>query len=329
MVDRRNFVKTVSSLAAISVIPPLFAKIPTSKKLFGIALSQWSFHRSIFGDGRDNYQWFIKNLHSTPDAVLKGDMDPRDIVVVARKLGVDMVDLANVLWFGHAQDKPWLRQFKTMAKDQNVGFTCLMCDELGYLGSSSKEIRAAAIEKHKPWIEAANELGCLQLRVNAYGEGTYLQQLEQNAESLFELAEYTQQFNLELLVENHGHPSSNGAWLAMLMEKTNHPNLGVYADLDNFFMGGWNHSPQRRYDTIQGLEDLAPYTRGVSAKTYGFKPNGQELTIDYLQCMKILTNAGFSGYACAEYEGEVVSEMAGSKAAIALLKKTREMLSTS
>ena len=281
--DRRDFVKTVSALAAISVIPQLTAKTPNNNNLFKIALSQWSFHRAIFADGRDNYEWFIKALHSQPDAVLKGDMDPRHIVVIARELGVNMVDLANILWFGHAQDKPWLRQFKTMAKDQGVGFTCLMCDELGYLGSSSKETRVRAIEKHKPWIDAANELGCLQLRVNAYGDGTYLEQLEQNAESLFELAEYTQQFNLELLVENHGHPSSNGAWLAMLMEKVDHPNLGVYADLDNFFMGGWHHSPQRRYDTIQGLEDLAPYTRGVSAKTYGFKPNGQELTIDYPQ----------------------------------------------
>jgi sugar phosphate isomerase/epimerase len=327
--DRRVFVKTVSSLAAISVMPQLFAKPSKSKKLFDIALSQWSFHRAIFGTGRDNYEWFIKTLHSQPDAVLKGDMDPRDIVVIAKKLGVGMVDLANILWFGHAQDKPWLRQFKTMANDQGVGFTCLMCDELGYLGSSLKETRASAIEKHKPWIDAANELGCLQLRVNAYGDGTYLEQLEQNAESLFELAEYTQQFNLELLVENHGHPSSNGAWLAMLMEKVNHANLGVYADLDNFFMGGWNHSPQRRYDTIQGLEDLAPYTRGVSAKTYSFKANGQEMTIDYTRCMKILTDAGFSGYACAEYEGEGLNEMAGSIAAIALLKKTRDKLSTS
>jgi sugar phosphate isomerase/epimerase len=260
---------------------------------------------------------------------LKGDMDPREIVVMARKLDVNMVDLVNVLWFAHAQDKPWLRQFKNMANTEGVGFTCLMCDELGYLGSPSKKQRTHAIEKHKPWIEAAMEMGCLQLRVNAYGGGTYLEQLEQNAESLFELAQYTQQFNLELLVENHGHPSSNGAWLAMLMEKVDHPNLGVYTDLDNFFMGGWDHSPQRRYDTIQGIEDLAPYTRGVSAKTYAFKTNGLEQTIDYQRCMKILTDAGFSGYASAEYEGEGISEMAGSMATISLLQYTRDILSKS
>ncbi|WP_339720811.1 hypothetical protein [uncultured Paraglaciecola sp.] len=43
--------------------------------------------------------------------------------------------------------------------------------------------------------------------------------------------------------------------------------------------------------------------------------------------MKILTDAGFSGYACAEFEGEDISEMAGSIATISLLKKTRDRLS--
>ena len=40
--------------------------------------------------------------------------------------------------------------------------------------------------------------------------------------------------------------------------------------------------------------------------------------------MKILTDAGFDGYASAEYEGEGISEMAGSIAAIKLLQNTRD-----
>lgn len=323
---RRTFVKALSSLAAVSAIPSAYSSINTPSFNFDIALSQYSFHRSIFGNSQKNYQKFIELIHSDPDAVLQGPMDPREIVVIARKLGVGHVDLANILWFGHGQDKPWLTQFKTMAKDNDVGFTCLMTDELGKLGSSDKKQRAQAIENHKPWVETAKELGCFQLRVNAYGDGTYLDQLEQNAESMHLLADYTSDMGIELVIENHGHPSSNAAWLAMLIEKVNHPNLGVYTDLDNFFMGGWNHSPQRRYDRIQGLEDLAPYTRGVSAKTHGFKANGQELSIDYLACLKILTSAGFNGFVCGEFEGKNMDEMEGSIATIALLNKTRNQL---
>ncbi|MCF2947405.1 sugar phosphate isomerase/epimerase [Paraglaciecola aquimarina] len=327
--QRRTFVKALSSIAAASAIPPLFCNVQANSKSFDIALSQYSFHRSIFGDSQKNYQKFIQLIHSDPDAVLAGPMDPREIVVIARKLGVGHVDLANILWFGHGQDKPWLNQFKTMAKDNDVGFTCLMTDELGQLGSSDKKQRLAAIEKHKPWVETAAEIGCFQMRVNAYGDGTYLEQLEQNAESMIILAEYTQNMGIELVIENHGHPSSNAAWLAMLIEKVNHPNLGVYTDLDNFFMGGWNHSPQRRYDRTQGLIDLAPYTRGVSAKTHGFKDNGQELTIDYFAALKILTDAGFSGFVCGEFEGKSLPEMLGSQATLDLLRKTRKQIQNS
>ena len=43
-----------------------------------------------------------------------------------------------------------------------------------------------------------------------------LQQLHQCAESMSLLADLAKQHGIELLVENHGHASNNGAWLAML-----------------------------------------------------------------------------------------------------------------
>ena len=108
---------------------------------------------------------------------------------------------------------------------------------------------------------------------------------------------------LEILVENNGHPSSNGAWLAMLMEETHRSNVGVLADFDNFFTGGWGHSLQRRYDTQQGMLDLAPYTRALSAKSYEFDARGFETTVDFEMCLRIALENGFSGFASAEYEG--------------------------
>ncbi|MEL7361735.1 MAG: sugar phosphate isomerase/epimerase family protein [Bacteroidota bacterium] len=255
-----------------------------------------------------------------------GELDPRDIVAMARRLGVAHVDLVNILWFGHAQDAEWLRGLSQRARDHDVAFVCLMCDQLGHLGSSDPNQRMQAIENHKPWLACAAELGCTQVRVNAYGDGTYLEQLEQNAESIASLAELAEDQGVELLVENHGHPSSNAAWLAMLIEKVAHPNLGVYADLDNFFMGGWNIIPERRYDRLQGLLDLAPYTRGISAKTHAFTDEGRETTIDYVASMKVFLDHGFAGFASAEYEGSALSEYEGTQATIALLEATRKHL---
>jgi sugar phosphate isomerase/epimerase len=276
----------------------------------------------MFGSSRDNYSRFIKTLHEAPDEVLMGSLDPRDITSLSRQLGIGSIDLVNVLFFGHAEDTKWLNEFNTRASDDGVRFQLLMCDETGAIGASDKVSRQEAIDNHKPWFEAAAYLGCKQIRVNAYGDGSYLQQLHQCAESLSALASMGEQYNLEVLVENHGNASNNGAWLAMLMELTDHKNLGVFTDLDNFFMGGWGLTPERRYDRVQGVIDLAPFTRGVSAKSHHFDSSGRESTIDYTTLFKVFEHRGFSGFYSAEFEGEELSEMAGTRATINYISQT-------
>ncbi|MDB4473512.1 sugar phosphate isomerase/epimerase [Opitutaceae bacterium] len=293
-------------------------------KPFTLSLSQWAFHRAIFWDARDNYGEFIETLHRAPDDVLKGKMDPRDIVWRAQELGVGVVDLVNILWLGHGQDQPWLADFKSRARDAGVTFGVLMCDQLGRIAAKDSAERQESIAGHTRWMETAAELGCPFLRVNPYGEGSYLEQLKRGAETLHVLAERSADYGLEILVENHGHPGSNGAWLAMWMEQADHPRLGTYTDLDNFFMGGWNHDPERRYDRTQGLLDLAPYTKAISAKTHDFGPDGEETTIDYHACLKILLDAGFSGLVGAEYEGHRLSEPEGSRMTIELLRREQK-----
>lgn len=322
MVNRRSLLKTFALSPLISPLnltaANLSNQINTKTKL--ISLSQWSFHRAILGNSKENYKTFLRILHTNPDKVLQGSLDSRDICKVSRSLGTNYIDLVNVLFFGHAMDKPWLNDFKHRANDQAVQFQLLMCDQAGSLGASSISERKKSVESHLPWFETAAYLNCKQVRVNAYGDGSYLQQLEQCAESLSTLAEIAGSMGLELLVENHGYASNNGAWLAMLMEHTNHKNLGVFTDLDNFFMGGWNISPERRYDRTQGLIDLAPYTRGVSVKSHHFSANGQETTIDYQHCFSLIKNAGFDGFYSAEFEGNKLSELDGSIATIQAIR---------
>ncbi|MBK1880601.1 sugar phosphate isomerase/epimerase family protein [Pelagicoccus mobilis] len=330
--DRKTFLGQAGALAMASLLPRgLFSKtskrgVAKAEDLFTISLSQWSYHRAIFGDAREDYNWFIKTLHSDPDAVLKGDLDPRDVVKKARQFDVDVVDLVNILWFGHGQDGPWLEEFKRRAAGEGVRFGVLMCDQLGHIGSSSVADRMRSVENHIRWMDTAAELGCQHFRVNAYGDGTYLQQLNQCAESLRALAEAAEQYDFDVLVENHGHPGSNGAWLAMLIEKADHPKVGAFADFDNFFMGGWGLNPERRYDTHQGMLDLAPYTRAVSAKSFDFDSDGNETRIDFPLCLQTAMDGGFKGLASAEYEGEHLSEEEGTRLTIQHLRQVRKEL---
>lgn len=330
--NRRTFLSRTGLAAAATITGPasgpaqnesprpvLDAATPAGP--FTLSLSQWAFHRAIFGDARDDYAAFIHALHHTPDAVLRGPMDPRDIVFRAQELGVHVVDLVNILWFGHGADQPWLADFQARARDANVRFGVFMCDELGQLGAASRSDRDASVSAHVRWMETAAQLGCPFLRVNPYGEGTYLEQCQRGAESLHRLAQASSGFGLEILVENHGHPGGNAGWLTMLIEMADHPRVGSFTDFDNFFMGGWNLVPERRYDRLQGMLDLAPYTKAVSAKSFDFGPDGEETTIDYHQCLQAVYDAGFRGLVSAEYEGKRLSEFDGSKATLALLRR--------
>ncbi|MDG3085325.1 sugar phosphate isomerase/epimerase [Vibrio hannami] len=287
-----------------------------------LGISQWSFHRSILGNSRDNYEQYLAELHSdNPDTVLRGDFDHIQLLDAAEALDVKVIDLVNILFYSKVDDDSWLKGWKKQAEERQIEFNCLMCDELGNLAASDPEERHVAIEKHLRWLKVAETLGCRLFRVNAYGDGSYLLQMHNMAKSMRILAERSEPLGIQIVVENHGHPSSNAAWLAMLIEVVGKKNVGVYLDFDNFFMGGWHHEPKRFYDRTQGLEDLAPYTLGVSAKSYEFSTAGEETTVDYPECVKILSEHGFEGVIAAEYEGDAHSEMDGTKKTLELLRK--------
>ena len=321
---RRDFLRTAAGAATATALGGWrFASVTSEDPIFKLSISQWCFHRAIFGPSRADYDWFVSQLESDPDAVLQGEMDPRDIVVKAREIGVDAVDYVNVLFYGHAGDIPWLTELKRRADSEGVKSLMIMCDQTGRLGHADAEMRQQSVDDHTRWLEAAEFLGCHSIRVNAYGDGAYLEQLERCSEGISALAERADSMGLNVLIENHGGASNTGVWLAMLLQKIDHPRVMALADFDNFFMGGWNEMPERRYDRYQGLMDIAPYTHSVSAKAHGFNEDGSELRTDFHKAMRILLDAGFRGYASIEYEGDQLSEMEGAVRTKALLEKVR------
>lgn len=326
LISRRHFVQHLAGVAALSTLGGWRLPLRSDEPLFKLSLAHWSYHKAIFGDSRRDYDWFIKTLHNDPDAVLLGPLDPRDIVVKAREHGIDAVDYANVLFFGHAADRPYLTELKRRADGEGVKSLLIACDELGRFGNADPYLRGQAVQNHVPWLEAAAFLGCDAIRANAYGDGTYLEQMQRTAEGLHALCEKADAIGLDILLENHGESSNNGAWLAMVVEHVDHPRLGVLADFGNWFMGGWNNDPPRWYDRYQGLRDIAPYTRSVSGKSHGFDEYGQEIETDFAEAMRLLLAGGFRGYVSVEYEGDGLTEDEGVAATKRLLEEVREEL---
>ena len=135
------------------------------------------------------------------------------------------------------------------------------------------------------------------------------------------VVDFAAPMEINVIVENHGGLSSNGAWLASVIEAVGHPGCGTLPDFGNFDLGDgvW-------YDRYQGVAELMPHAKAVSAKSHAFDEQGNERGTDFFRMMRIVLAAGYRGYVGIEYEGVELQEMDGIRATKALLERVREAL---
>lgn len=113
-----------------------------------------------------------------------------------------------------AKNSAYLKELLTRSKDAGVVNHLLMVDDEGPLAAANRNARIAAIESHLKWIEAAKVLGCRTVRVNLHGEGSADEKKAASVDSLGRLGEFARPMKINVVVENHGGVTSNGAWLA-------------------------------------------------------------------------------------------------------------------
>ena len=304
--DRRQFVK--STMAGAVALPMLSWASPLSaypfqdekKPLFRISLAQWSLHRTIRSKKLDNLD-FAK--------------------AAKEEFGIEAIEYVNQFFKAKAGDKKYLDELKKRADDQGVKTLLIMIDGEGRLGEPDEAKRKQAVENHRRWLHAAKHLGCHSIRVNAASSGSYDEQVKLAADGLRQLSELGKELDLNVIVENHGGLSSNGAWLAKVMEAVGMDNCGTLPDFGNFNLGGG-----KWYDRYKGVEELMPYAKAVSAKSHDFNEKGDETKTDYMKMMKIVLKAGYSGYVGIEYEGGKLGEIEGIRATKKLLERVREAL---
>ena len=288
---------------------------------FKISLAQWSLHRTYFGGAIEDWQEFGRLLMESPDDLIQGDLDPIDFPKVAAAYGIHCIELVNTFYFSKANDQEYWNAFKQKCEEADVTVGLIMCDALGNLGDADPEARKQAVQNHYPWVDVASFLGAKSIRVNAAGSGTAEEVAANAVNGLSELGKYGASKGINILVENHGGYSSDGKWLSGVMAKVGMDNVGTLPDFGNFCIERGPEACLEEYDRYQGMADLMPYAKGVSAKSHEFDANGQEVSSDFLRIMKIVKESGFKGYVGIEYEGPTLSEDEGIKATKALLEK--------
>ena len=165
-------------------------------------------------------------------------------------------------------------------------------------------------------MRIAKAIGCHSIRVNANSEGTPDEQIARCALGMEKLLEHADELELNVLIENHGGHSSNGAWLSNLMRTVDHPRFGTLPDFGNFVLD-WD--TMEMYDRYKGVSELMPFAKAVSAKSNDFDEDGNETSTDYERMLKIVLDTGYRGWIGVEYEGGGLSEADG-------IVRTRELL---
>ncbi|MBN7810277.1 TIM barrel protein [Algoriphagus sp. H41] len=289
MTNRRNFLKTASlASAAIGLGLPQFSLARPKDELFKISLAEWSLNKMLFGK----------------------KLDHLDFAVEAKKHKIDAVEYVNQFFKDKAQDKAYLQEMKTRADGEGVTSVLIMIDGEGQLGAARPEDRQQTVENHKKWVEAAKFLGCHAIRVNAYTAVPYStdpklakEAIDVCSSTLRRICEFAEDFDIDVIIENHGGYSSNGKWLAELIKETAHRRAGTLPDFGNFRIHTEN-GVVSSYDSYRGVDELMPKAKGVSLKPVVWDDHGKEHPLDYERMMKIVLAHDFHGYVGIEHGAE-------------------------
>jgi sugar phosphate isomerase/epimerase len=299
--SRREFTfNAIALTTGFAIAPGCSAKSLFRKDTFEISLAQWSLHKALFAKKLDNLDFPAK---------AKNDF------------GINVVEYVNQFFKDKAENTSYLNDLLKRSRDAGVKNHLIMIDGEGGLGDIDDKKRLQAVESHYKWVNAAKHLGCATIRVNAYGQGSRENVQKAAVDGLGRLGEYGRKEGINVIVENHGGYSSDGQWLASVMKQVGKSNVGTLPDLGNFCLRRENNKCVEEYDRYKGTEELMPFAKGVSAKSYDFDEAGNVVETDYYKMMRIIKNARFNGYIGIEYEGDKISEEEGIRKTKALLER--------
>lgn len=305
---RRDFV--IKSILAGSVVSNPVIAYHKQDPLYEIGLAQWSLNKSL----------------------KSGKIDNLDFARIAReKFDIGIVEYVNQFFINKAKDKKYLSEMLNISNDNGIVNNLIMIDSEGNLGDTNKRKRNKAINNHKKWVEAAKFLGCSHVRVNAAGDGSEQEVSKNASESLAALGEFSVDYDINVIVENHGGYSSDAKWLVEVIKNAGSKNVGTLPDFGNFCirstpkdLSDWGATTSGcavEYDRYLGVEELLPYAMSVSAKSNDFDSDGNCIETDFSRMLEIIKNSDYKGYISIEYEGSNYTEEEGIRLTKSLLER--------
>ena len=248
---------------------------------------------------------------------------------LAGQMGFDAVELLEIqMTDDERRSRKYLQNLKRRALIHGMDL-CGISTHQGFV-SPDKDVRQKNIERTANSIRLAHELGIPTMRVNTgrWGTTKSFDELMKNRgiepplqgytdddgfpwviESFEKLMPLAEKYGVLMGLENHWGLGLTPEGVLRIVDAVDSPWLQVTMDTGNFLE-----------DPYARLQQLAPKTVFVQAKTYFGGGVWYTLDLDYPRIATILRKVNYQGYVSLEFEGQQDPKTA-VPASLALLRK--------
>ena len=223
--------------------------------------------------------------------------------LVKKELGISHVEYWNRPFEGKHTNRKYMGELATRTRNDGIQNVLILVDEKHELDHADKSERDKSIDLHKAWIDCAEQLGCLAIRVNCRMGGDPKDNLNRAVDGVGRLCEYAKDTSVKVVIEPHGRNSQDPDWLVSVMKALNHSHAGILPDFNNF----------GKYDRYDAVKKTLPYAPAVCAKALKFDKQGYELNTDFERMLKIVHDSDYSGVISIEFEGHDTDPITGSR----------------
>src|SRR5262245_55731116 len=310
--NRRSFL-ALSSLAAASVATRASAASAEARatKTVRLAVSSYSY-------------WHFRPPKVSIETVIDkaAELGVQGVDILHRQMDIPEKEPLD------ASGRAYLRHLKRQAFTNGIDLICVSTHQT-FVTPKPDEM-AANVEHTKKCIEIAYELGapCIRINTGRWGTAKDFDELMKNRGIEPVLPGYTEeegfkwcidgiqrcllkaeQCGVLLALENHWGLARTPEGLMRIVNAINSPWLGVLMDTGNFLE-----------DPYPKLEQIAPKTVFVQAKTYQGGGEWYTLDLDYKRVARILANVNYRGYVSLEFEGKENADTAVPRS-LSMLRK--------
>jgi sugar phosphate isomerase/epimerase len=279
---RRHFLKSsLGAFASISVSAAgsepdvVFPTVPRDR----LAVATWPFRKLV---------------HPKTGTVSLEDFAP----TVVSRFGVHGIEPLSDHF--PSSDPGYLEKLGSALRKARVHVVNIPVNPKGSLYDPVEANRHATVERTKRWIDVAKTLGAPSIRVSIEGADHSHPDKGLAAKSLITIAQYGQQQNIVVNLENDDPVSEDAFFITSVISTVRNPFLRALPDFCNSMIE--KHGDENFNDSA--LKAMFAHAYNISHVKDSERDGGSLYRVNLERCFAIAKSAGYRGYYSMEWEGD-------------------------